>query len=497
MINSSAKEVPNETLYMLALKEKCEQSFKLFVKYFFKIQYGTEFIWSYHHQQIADVLMDVYEGRKTYVIINMPPRYGKTALIIQMFNAWTYAKNPRCQSLHLSYSKRLALTNSSIIMDTLRLPEYQALWPESRIVKNSKEEWKTLSGGVFKSDAAGGQVTGFGAGNLSHEMRDGKFYYSGAVFIDDPLKPDDANSDVERENVNERWDSTIKSRLNAPTTPTVVVMQRVHELDFAGKLLSDTEMKWHQLVLPAILNEGTEEESALWPEMHSLERLHKMKAKNKYVFSSQYQQDPSPKGGGLIQEQWWSRYDSFDEVYNRCTYLFMTADTAYTSKTTNDPTVIQFWGAESGTRMYLLDQVRGHWEFPELIENAAKFWNKYSGSNQFSKSPSSMYIESKASGLSLIQTLKKHGINARNWKPKSFKFPDDKVGRVKESSWNIMNGDIWLPSQSDWTQGFIDECSKFTNNDTHRHDDQVDAMTMAVSVWRKNGGGTTYRLEDG
>lgn len=92
-----------------------------------------------------------------------------------------------------------------------------------------------------------------------------------------------------------------------------------------------------------------------------------------YVFSSQYKQDQSPKGGGLIQEGWWSRYESFDEVYHRCTYLFMTADNIYISKTTSDPTVIQFWGAESNTRIYLLDQIRGHWEFPGLIENEVRF----------------------------------------------------------------------------------------------------------------------------
>jgi hypothetical protein len=253
-------------------------------------------------------------------------------------------------------------------------------------------------------------VTGFGAGSLSNEMMAGKFQYSGAVFIDDPLKPDDASSDVERERVNGRWDTTIKSRLNAATTPAIVVMQRLHERDFAGNLLSDNELDWYHLVLPAILNEGTEQEEALWPQMHSLERLHKMKAKNKYVFSGQYQQDPSPKGGGIIQENWWSRYDSFDEVYKRCTFLFMTADTAYTAKTTNDPTVIQLWGAESGTRLYLLDQIKGHWEFPELLENTGKFWHKYTKANPLLKSPVSMFIESKASGLSLIQTLKKHGI---------------------------------------------------------------------------------------
>ncbi len=421
--------------------------------------------------------MDVFAGRKTHVLINIPPRYTKTELIIKMFNAWTFAKNPRCCSLHLSYSSEIALGNSAEIIETIRLPEFQTLWHDTFIAreKSSKKQWEIAVGGQFRAGPAGGAVTGFGAGSIDDHSQS-TFTYSGGIYIDDPLKPDDANSDVLREAVNERWDETIKSRKNSPRTPVVVIMQRLHEKDFVGKLLSDDEFQWHHLVLPAILHEGSEQECALWPAMHSLERLHKMKAKNKYVFSAQYQQDPSPKGGGLIQEKWWPRYADFDEVYDRCTYLFMTADTAYTSKTTNDPTVIQFWGAQSGKRLYLFDQIRGHWEFPNLIDQSSQFWKRYSDQNLWSKWPSYLFIESKASGLSLIHTLKKHGINARNWKPSAFKFPDDKVGRVKEASWNIMNGDICLPKESYWIEDFINECSKFTNNNTHRHDDQVDAM---------------------
>ena len=236
------------------IKLKCENDFEFFVRYFFKHQKGSKFVFSWHHQEICKNLVDVYNGVTTHLIINIPPRYSKTELCVKMFTAWCFLKNPKAEFIHLSYSDGLALDNSETIKTIIKSAEYQALWPDVAIKNNkdSKKAWGTECGGSFYATASGGSVTGFGAGKI--DDFEGGNGFGGALIIDDPLKPDDAHSKPRREGVNKRWDETIKSRFNSTKTPCIVIMQRIHEQDFCGMLLEDDEYNFKQLVLPAIID---------------------------------------------------------------------------------------------------------------------------------------------------------------------------------------------------------------------------------------------------
>jgi predicted phage terminase large subunit-like protein len=478
------------------IREKCEQDFKYFARYFFKVRKGVKFVFSDHHDLICDDLMAIYRGEITNYILNMPPRYSKTELVIVLFSAWCFMKNPRSEFIHLSYAESLVLDNSDGIREIIRSAEFRQLWPDIVIRDNKKAKgaWSTIQGGQFFAKAAGGTVTGFGAGRMD-EWDGEEFQFSGALMIDDPLKPDDARHDTIREGVNRRWDETMKSRRNSPKTPVIVVMQRIHEKDFTAMLLADSEFTWKHRCLEALIDEGQPTERALWPAKHTVDELKAMRDKRnergevnpvaKATYNSQYQQAPSSIDGNLLKVEWWRWYASLEEVTQRCTMFFFTADTAYTGDTANDPTSLMLWGAEGGKRLYLLGRVSGHWEFPQLLTESKKFWESKEGATKF-------YVEAKASGLSLIQSLRKQGINAAKWAPKNYGYPDDKVGRVKESSWSIFNGDIWLPDPeiAPWIDSVVNQCSAFTTNDSHANDDDVDCITMAVSVWTHYGGGT-------
>jgi hypothetical protein len=90
---------------------------------------------------------------------------------------------------------------------------------------------------------------------------DRKLNFGGAIIIDDPVKPDDADSDTLREKVNNRYDSTIKNRVNSRNTPIIVIMQRLHPMDLSGYLQRDDEEdEWEVIELPCIKKDGT----ALW-----------------------------------------------------------------------------------------------------------------------------------------------------------------------------------------------------------------------------------------
>jgi len=488
------------------LRAECEQDFTFFARYFFKQRKGQKFLWQPGlHDVTCDALMRLWRGEWQNMVYNAPPRYSKTELCHILFVAWCYLKNPRCEFIHLSYADQLVMDNSDAIKDVMRSPEYRRLWPTVVITahRDSKKAWSTTQGGTFYATSAGGSVTGFGAGRKDELKEDGTFVFSGCLLIDDPLKPDDARHDTMREAVNRRWDETIKSRRNSPaSTPTLVTMQRIHQKDFTATMLASTDEPWHRVILAALLDEGQPTERALWPRMHTVEMLKAMRDKKNdrgeanpiagETFSGQYQQNPSPAGGGIVKEAWWRFYADLAEVQKRCTFFFITADTAFKAAQANDPTSLQFWGAEGGKRLYLLDRLHGRWEMPELLENTKLFWTKHPQAKRF-------YIEDKASGPSLQQMIKKNRTPAQRaesatailWKPKDYGYPDDKVGRVKKASWQIFQGVVWLPDPTiaPWVYEFVDEHSAFTADDTHAHDDDVDGETMAVSIWTHHGGG--------
>jgi predicted phage terminase large subunit-like protein len=491
-------------VFLHALRERCEGSFEYFARYFFKVRTGSPFVWSEHHELITEALMAVHRGEHTNQRVHIPPRYSKTELCVVLFVAWCYVKNPRCRFIHLSYADQLVQDNSQAVKDVMTSREFRQLWPHLQIRdnKDSKKAWDTVQGGTFYATSAGGQVTGFGAGRLDEIGPDGAYTFSGCLLIDDPLKPDDARHDTVREAINNRWEGTIKSRRNSPRTPTLLIMQRIHEKDFAAHVAADSSESWHSLELPALLNEGTPDERALWPAKHSVEKLRAMRDQRndrgevnpqaRQTFDAQYQQRPTPAGGGTFRESWWRYYGDMAAARARCTVFWITADTAFTADPANDATSLQLWGAEGRKRLYLLDRLHGRWEFPELQRNALEFWRRHPYAKRF-------YIEAKASGLSLIQSINRARtpemargkMRAVPWKPKDWGFPEDKTGRAQLAAVQVFKGNVWLPDpdQWPWVWEFVDEHSAFTLDDSHAHDDDVDGETMAVSIWTHQGGG--------
>jgi len=237
---------------------------------------------------IFDALERVVRGETRRLIINIPPRYSKTEIAVKMFVAWCMANNPAAKFIHLSYSDDLALDNSSAIRDLIKSQEFQRFFPMAlRTDSDSKKKWMTEARGGLYATAAGGAITGFGAGGMGRvycgngSPADG---FAGCIILDDALKPDDAFSDTMRDRINRRYTNTIASRTNSPETPVVVIMQRLHENDMAGFLLNGgSGEEWEHICLPAITPEG----EALWPEKHSIEMLRQMEEADPYTLLSE------------------------------------------------------------------------------------------------------------------------------------------------------------------------------------------------------------------
>ncbi|MDV1189243.1 DNA-packaging protein [Raoultella planticola] len=248
-----------------ARKIECEEDGLYYSRYFFKQRFGGKMIIAPHHLAIQRALDRVINGEITRLVINVPPGYTKTELATINMMGRGLALNKRARFMHLSYSHNLALLNSSTARGMIKSKLYQAMWPmELRDDADSKAMWWNEHGGGVYASSAAGQVTGFRAGHMEPG-------WQGALIIDDPVKPDDAYSDIVRNGVNNRFNETIKSRLAIETTPMIVIMQRIHYHDLSGYLLrGGSGEKWHHLNLPVIIDSSRSYEETYPENTHAI-----------------------------------------------------------------------------------------------------------------------------------------------------------------------------------------------------------------------------------
>ena len=305
------------------LKTWCLSDSLNFTRYFFKSRFHRKFVVGRHHRMIADALNKVFSGETKKLIINIAPRYGKTEQAVKNFIANGLALNPKAKFIHLSYSDDLARDNSRGVQEIMRDPEFQRLFDAKPTSPNTKK-WFTKQGGGLYAVSSAGQVTGFGAG-LVDEVKNAESdkdlnealdeflpeidgsTFGGAIIIDDPIKPDDALSALVRNKVNNKFDTTIRNRVNSRNTPIVIIMQRLHEQDLCGFLMTKEPGEWEVLSLPCIYNDESGEEKALWPFKQTIEELHDLRKKNPFVFDTQYMQNPKPLQG-LMYESGFAEY---------------------------------------------------------------------------------------------------------------------------------------------------------------------------------------------
>lgn len=302
--------VRNGRLAQLELDRRdCLESTYCFRKTIFEATQSEPLARWEHQVLIAEALDRVFRGETLRLIINVAPRYGKTDVAVKDFIAKGLAHNPAARFIHLSYSDDLALDNSEAVKDTVKSERYRELFPDVEVRRgsDSKKKWYTTKGGGVYATAAGGQVTGFGAGRVGtqpvDELEEQLAWidpgqgFSGALIIDDPLKPEDAESEQKRSAINKRFDSTIRSRVNSRKTPMVLIMQRLHPEDLAGHLLKVEPGIWTVLSLPSIKANGM----ALCPDKHTIDELQELRRIDPVTFERQHMQNPAPREGMLYK----------------------------------------------------------------------------------------------------------------------------------------------------------------------------------------------------
>jgi predicted phage terminase large subunit-like protein len=487
---SSEPRATEDEIRRAVIKAECEADHLFFTRYFFKHRQGIKFRVNWHHHVISDAIQRVLDGTCPNLIINVPPGSSKTEMAVINLIARGLALNPYARFLHITSGDDLALLNSQTARDIVQSDEYQAIWPlQIADDAKAKKRWNVLvngkkAGGVY-AVSLGGQITGFRAGH----MADG---FQGAIILDDIIKADEAYCPAAIKAANRRLLSTVKSRKANPTTPVILIMQRVGETDPTGFIKGgNVPGKWEYVTVPALIDdsyvtalperlrplaEGTERDDkgrfSYWPYKEPLADMLALEAGNgtdadgnrvsRHVFASQYQQAPTAIGGNIIKGQWFPRANPPKILFRK-----LYGDTAQKTAERNDFSVFECWGYGDDKKIHLLDLLRGKWEAPELKRQAIDFWNKHQAVTGMGVLRE-LVVEDKSSGTGLIQEIKR-----------TERIPVRGVERNKDKLTRVMDAVPFI--ESAFVSDFIVECEAFTADDSHAHDDQIDPMCDAIT----------------
>lgn len=440
------------------IKVRAENDLLFFSKYIFAEQHRKLWLTPYHIIEITKALERVYSLETKRLIINIPPRYGKTELVIKIFIAWCLAKIETAKFIHLSYSDSLALDNSSQTKEYIQSDAFQNLWPqELKRDAQGKQKWYNKRGGGVYATSTGGAITGFGAGGIDENV------FEGAIIIDDPIKPTDAISAVKRNTINERYNNTISSRVNNRNVPIVLIMQRLHEDDLSGFLLNGgSGEEWEHLCLPAL----DENNKPLWKEKHTFKELEQIRQADRYNFNGQYMQTPSPDEGGEWKRNWFEIINKNDIPSG--VRWDMIIDGAYTKSTQNDPTGIQI-ATRIGDNYVILSSIDKYLEMPELIRFIPQHIDALGIDIRM------IYVEPKASGKSIVQLIRdRTRLNIADIKSDFVAM--SKIERARMTSPYIEGGRVKLIKGA-WNEHFLNQVSMFPNG---KHDEHIDTTCYGV-----------------
>lgn len=464
---------------------------------FYELNPGRTFISSPHIEVMATALEDCRLGKTKRVILNLPPRSLKSHSVSVSFVAWLMGHNPSAQIICASYNQDLANKHARDTRTVMNSTFYNTLFPGTKLSseKSSVEEFLTTAQGFRMATSVEGTLTGRG---------------SDFIIIDDPLKPDEALSGTRLKSCNDWYDNTLYTRLNDKETGCIIiVMQRLHQDDLVGHVLDQED--WKVVSFPAIAETNTIHQiagplghrpfrrnagDALDPQRESLVTLKRMQTTiGRYNFQSQYQQNPMPLGGMIIESSW-LRYYEPGQPLPPFALILQSWDTANKAGELNDFSVCTTWGVHNG-QYYLLNVYRRRLNYPDLKRAVRDQAHTHQATE--------IVIEDKASGTQLIQDLQADGVlGIKPYEPLRLA---DKQMRLHAQSAEFESGRVLLPRTATWLNDYIRELTSFPAS---KYDDQVDSTTQALdylkrfndlAVWIKLGeqhmaaGGTFSQLQ--
>jgi len=433
-----------------------------------QIEPGKKFLSGWHIDAICEHLEAITKGKLTRLVITIPPGCMKSLTACVFWPAWVWTFKPETKWIFASYAMNLSRRDNLRMRRLIESQWYQERFGDS--FRALKDNW---GADKFINDRAGFRLCTSVDGTVTGEHAD-------VQVCDDPIKPQDITK-ASLKNCLEWWNETMSSRLvDFKQSARIIIMQRLHVNDLAGEMLRsgsyehlclpmEYETKFHCKTSIGFNDPRQNEGELLWPEKCPDEAVLEIKKdiNSERGIAAQLQQQPVPHSGAVFKRDGVQHYDTLPPIGT------MVSSWDCTFKETGSSYVVgQVWGVTSDCERYILiDQIRKRMSFSETLSAIRKVANNYPLS-------SAHLIEEKANGSAVIDMLRDEIPGLIPVLPQGGK---EARAHAIESLWS--NRCIALPDLKDkvWVDEFIQELLEFPCS---LHDDQVDAMTQALTWLR-------------
>ena len=432
---------------------------------------------NWHHKKYAAILDKFAKGEIKRLIVNMPPQHGKSEMSTRRLPAFLLGLRPSVRIGVVAYNSSFASKFNRAVQRIIDENLYQKVFPDTTL---SGKNVRTISQGSWLRNSHEFEIVGHGGsflaigvgGPLTGNKID-------VAIIDDPYKDSaSANSEAYNRMLKEWWDEVLMTRLHNDSRIVLTNTRWRHD-DLTGHIIKRhrdglEEEHWHIVTFPAI-KEGQPTDwdpreigEPLWPSQLSLDKLLIRKEANPESFEALYQQNPTPKEGNKIKDQWLRRY-RISELPEGKDFMYIDTSQSESHLKNNDPAGILVF-RKARNRLYLRDFQKGRWGTPDLVAKAKDMANKY-----FKRMGSAIYIENKDSGRTVKQLLQTQ-----------LRWPlilDNPVGgkeqRVADVENVLKGGQVWIPEEDTWVSDFLKQVKGFPKM---KHDEEVDCLTGACRM---------------
>ena len=486
------------------MRSLARQHFDEFITYM-----QPDYYMGWFHLRLAKAIDKFVENviakKSPRLIIEAPPRHGKSTQASRMLPAYLLGRDPNLEVLGTSYGDTLAYEFCADVQRVIDSEKFHVLFHDTRIpgmygkrnvAKRAADHFSIIGKkGHYRAAGLYSALTGRGADVL---------------IIDDPTKGlEDSVSAAQRSKAYQTFASVAMTRVHKGGG-IAIICTRWHEDDIVGRILADKEWcaNWQHLSFPAIAEEDEfSEEGALLrqrgaplcPELKSVEELLELKGRlSTSMWSSIYQQRPAPEAGAMLKRYHWRYWqpvganlppvvvtddegnvreihaETLPQMFDRgC----MSWDLNFGDSRTHDPDfVVGLVIRTRGAKRFIIDRYKQRADFTETVRAMREMIAKY-------PECSARYVEKAANGAASMNLLENsYGITGLIPVVKDKNkiiYADTANDQLRAGNWYLPH-----PAIASWTDDFLHTTQMFPNG---KHDDDVDAWSQAAMKLQISG----------